>query len=666
MNGGGLNGGGHSILNGVNGWSFDGVQSSGPISSISMGLDHDYYSTPSAIVTSARPPPCYSQIVENEKILQQERDQEMEQDRDHGKENRFNALTRLRPHSPVISSRLNSISSIHSIQSGKQQYHERERGASVVSAVSATSAVSAVSSTSITSKGRSPRPATPITRRDRRNRRDQHQRERYDSSKRPDIIRLNRVGRRDERDREDRKTRRTQSVPPNQPHSDSSVSASSGSTDLKPSGSSSILEFSSYSTTKSSHRTRGTHGRTRSASHSQIDVLKLPSSTTPNVSTTSTGTSGLCAERKRSISPGLQRLNQLSFVGQSWNDSISTVECEVSDTDSLRGTTPLGTPLGTRKSRMSHRLTAGSSVGSKGSVTSSDIVLSSEIRRYHKSSHRSSLSTTGTAETELADITNLVISKRDEFNIFKSVMDDTRLGLRCNRRYSFSLIHPNREYILSAEHNQELKEWISIFNKLVQGKPLYSGYLALQCDSKWSRKFFILFENKVLNYYRDHNEVSDGTACEFDIDLRHVMWLRFTKKNEFNVDLERHFGGNKDESTTTSSSTATTTTTTTGRSTKSGNSKENGRGKGSNSYFVPASTAMFVSTASGNSVINPMQNGSNLANYAQHRQQRQRRKSKGQRANKKKSKSVYSIEIAVPNRSFLVTAPSQRIRNGLY
>ena len=65
--------GAHSILNGVNGWSFDGVQSSGPISSIAMGLDHDYYTTPSAIVSSSQPPPSYGQIVENERKLDQER-----------------------------------------------------------------------------------------------------------------------------------------------------------------------------------------------------------------------------------------------------------------------------------------------------------------------------------------------------------------------------------------------------------------------------------------------------------------------------------------------------------------------------------------------------------------------------------------------------------------
>lgn len=97
---------------------------------------------------------------------------------------------------------------------------------------------------------------------------------------------------------------------------------------------------------------------------------------------------------------------------------------------------------------------------------------------------------------------------------------------------------------------------------------MHCGYLALKCEANWSRQFFILFENKVLIYYQDRNDVSL-------IDLRHVMWLRFTKKNEFNVDLERHFG------------------------------------------------------------------------------------------QKRKGKSVYSMEIAVPSRSFILTASSQRIRNGL-
>merc|ERR1719242_1771094 len=269
--------------------------------------------------------------------------------------------------------------------------------------------------------------------------------------------------------------------------------------------------------------------------------------------------------KERSVSPGMQTLTQLSFVGQSWNDSISTAECEVSDCESLRSGI---SGLSTRSGRGS-RLTSmhSTTMGQHHHHHHKDIVLSTEIQRVHKASQHSSHRSSMTAEHELEDISNVVVSKRDEFHVFRAVMDDTRLGLSCNRRYSFSLIHPNREYILSAETGEELKEWISIFNKLTQGKPLYSGYLALRDDkatkkkrseshstsgsdtkrdTMWNTKFFILFENKVLNYYRDHNEVSDGTACEFDIDLRHVMWLRFTKKNEFEVDLDRHFGANND------------------------------------------------------------------------------------------------------------------------
>merc|ERR1719204_603670 len=97
----------------------------------------------------------------------------------------------------------------------------------------------------------------------------------------------------------------------------------------------------------------------------------------------------------------------------------------------------------------------------------------------------------------------------DKFGVFQAVSGDTPLGQCSDRKYSFSLRTPGRDYILSAENGEALKEWASIISGLSRGSPIHSGYLALRDQEKeWSTRFFILFRNKVLNYYRSHGEVA--------------------------------------------------------------------------------------------------------------------------------------------------------------
>eukprot|EP01084_Bolivina_argentea_P262629 444192_1 len=74
------------------------------------------------------------------------------------------------------------------------------------------------------------------------------------------------------------------------------------------------------------------------------------------------------------------------------------------------------------------------------------------------------------AECELTDHDN-------NSDTFHMILNDTKLGLKCDRRYSFALIHRHRNWILSAETNESLKKWITIFHKLCQGNEIYSGYL---------------------------------------------------------------------------------------------------------------------------------------------------------------------------------------------
>eukprot|EP01084_Bolivina_argentea_P096823 174054_1 len=66
----------------------------------------------------------------------------------------------------------------------------------------------------------------------------------------------------------------------------------------------------------------------------------------------------------------------------------------------------------------------------------------------------------------------------------EEILKNTKLGLKCNRRYSFGLIGNDRQWILSAENNTILKEWVAIFYKLCQSKPMLSDYFYLKKENK--------------------------------------------------------------------------------------------------------------------------------------------------------------------------------------
>eukprot|EP01084_Bolivina_argentea_P096821 174051_1 len=76
------------------------------------------------------------------------------------------------------------------------------------------------------------------------------------------------------------------------------------------------------------------------------------------------------------------------------------------------------------------------------------------------------------------------MDKNEESIIFEEILKNTKLGLKCNRRYSFGLIGNDRQWILSAENNTILKEWVAIFYKLCQSKPMLSDYFYLKKENK--------------------------------------------------------------------------------------------------------------------------------------------------------------------------------------
>ena len=129
-------------------------------------------------------------------------------------------------------------------------------------------------------------------------------------------------------------------------------------------------------------------------------------------------------------------------------------------------------------------------------------------------------------------------------NVFQQ-QKDTKSDLSADRRYSFALIQPDRNWILSAETESQCKKWMALFDKLVQGKQSYKGYLIKRGKNikSWKKRYFVLFENKVLNYYNSENITDKGTLIG-DIDLRHAMWLRMCNQNEFKIKVNDYFDGN--------------------------------------------------------------------------------------------------------------------------
>jgi len=118
--------------------------------------------------------------------------------------------------------------------------------------------------------------------------------------------------------------------------------------------------------------------------------------------------------------------------------------------------------------------------------------------------------------------------------------------LTADRRFAFALIQPNRDWILSAESESQCKQWVALFSKLVQGRPVHRGYLVKRGKNvkSWKKRYFVLFENKVLNYYHTLN-IGDKGALIGDIDLRHSMWLQKCDDHEYSHELNvcDFFGG---------------------------------------------------------------------------------------------------------------------------
>lgn len=95
--------------------------------------------------------------------------------------------------------------------------------------------------------------------------------------------------------------------------------------------------------------------------------------------------------------------------------------------------------------------------------------------------------------------------KLDEFNVFQTIIQQQTLHLTSMKRYAFALVSEKRNWILSAENENECREWLCLLVKLVQGKKVFSGYLVKRGAKihSWKRRFIILFENRVLNYFHE-------------------------------------------------------------------------------------------------------------------------------------------------------------------
>ena len=157
-----------------------------------------------------------------------------------------------------------------------------------------------------------------------------------------------------------------------------------------------------------------------------------------------------------------------------------------------------------------------------------DIIVSDDLRR----GTRSAVSPT---------------TRRLEKSAYDEVLEgSTTSDLTADRRFAFALIQPNRNWILSAESEPQCKQWVALFSKLVQGKAVHRGYLVKRGKNvkNWKKRYFVLFENKVLNYYHSLN-IQDKGALIGDIDLRHTMWLRSCGDDEYALNVADYFGRSK-------------------------------------------------------------------------------------------------------------------------
>eukprot|EP01083_Nonionella_stella_P074385 201786_1 len=103
---------------------------------------------------------------------------------------------------------------------------------------------------------------------------------------------------------------------------------------------------------------------------------------------------------------------------------------------------------------------------------------------------------------------------------------------KCDRPYAFTLLSNARQWKLCAESETELKQWICTLTKLCQGPALYDGYLT----DNYSSNRFILYQNKVLNSYKNNKIVRS-------MDLTRIVYLKY----DHNVSIEIALSTNKDK-----------------------------------------------------------------------------------------------------------------------
>jgi len=165
----------------------------------------------------------------------------------------------------------------------------------------------------------------------------------------------------------------------------------------------------------------------------------------------------------------------------------------------------------------------------------SDIIVSDHIRKFNRDRTRSASD----------DFSQSIRSRNSEAerSLYNRILQDTRKDLSADRRYCFALIQPDRNWILSAETESDCKKWMALFDKLVQGKQSFKGYLVKRGKNikSWKKRYFVLFENRCLNYYSNENIKEKGSLIG-DIDLRHAMWLRLCNDDEFNIKSNDYFG----------------------------------------------------------------------------------------------------------------------------
>jgi len=171
-----------------------------------------------------------------------------------------------------------------------------------------------------------------------------------------------------------------------------------------------------------------------------------------------------------------------------------------------------------------------------------DIIVSDHIKKLHREQHRDS------SRSQL-DSPLTPHDSHGKNSVYQKILHEQHSDLTADRYFSFALIEPTRNWILSAETERECSQWMNIFNKLVQGKTAYSGYLVKRGKNvkSWKKRWFVLFENKLLNYYQ-HSNITEKGCLIGDIDMRHAMWMRICHANEFKLNVADFFDVDEQQS----------------------------------------------------------------------------------------------------------------------